>query len=161
MSDDNKKFEWEGSYGSTHFRVSGSTDNDYVKGLVTHGQETIAAAQEKGDAGEEEDGSGLQGFVRMLQSAGGAAIPIMRMGGPGGPDGEESECPHERVMDIIMTLGRNDWKIDIETDEEEECWVVTAEHPEHGLTTTKDEHLFDALAATGEQLRHYVQQADA
>ena len=155
---DNKTFEWEGGYGSTHFKVSGSTDDDYVKELVAHGQKAIAKVQEKGDTGEEGDGNGLQGFMNMLQGAGGAAIPIMRMGGPGS-DGDESGCPHERVMDIIMTLGRNDWKLSIDTDDE--GWVVTAQHPEHGLTTNKDEHLFDALAQTGDELRQYVQQADA
>ena len=158
---DNKTFEWEGSYGSTHFKVSGSTDNDYVKELISHGQKAIATAQESGDDGEKPDAA--SGFLDMLQGIMPGVIRVGPggLGGLRGQDDEEAQCPHERVMGIIMTLGRNDWKINIETNDEEECWVVTAQHPEHGLTTTKDEHLFDALAEAGEQLRHYVQQADA
>lgn len=159
---DSDKFEWEASYGSAHFRVVGLTDNEYVRGLITHGQEFIAAAQEAGDDGDEDededDDQGLGAFLTALQGAG---LPI-RIGQIQGPSqGVGEGCPAEQVMDIVMTLGRNGWKLDIETNEEEECWVVTAQHKDHGLTRNKDEHLFTALVQTGEELRQFVKQADA
>jgi len=130
-----------------------------MRELVEHGQAAIATAQEKGDEGSEEDPvSGLMGMLKTM-------LPGVRVG-VGVRDSEEDDddvgqCPSERVMGIIMTLARNDWKIDIQTNDEEECWVVSAQHAQHGLTENKHPELFTALAQTGAELRQFLKQADA
>lgn len=145
---DHKKFEWHGRCGNMRFKVVGSTDDKYVRKLITHAQEALAAADDE----EEESGDAPSSFMDFLRQAN-----VIRVGGGDGED----QCQSEKVMGIIMTLGRNDWKIDIATNDEEECWVVTAQHPLHGITENKHPELFTALTQTGADLRQFVKPADS
>jgi hypothetical protein len=143
---DHKKFEWHGRCGKTRFKVMGSTDDKYVRKLITHAQESIATAA----TANEKRPLDFMDFLQQLPNATRAGV-----------GDEEAQCPAERVMGIITTLGRNDWKIDIVANDEEECWVVTAQHPLHGITESKHPELITALTQTGAELRQFVKPADS